>query len=139
MANSKRINSHIEEILRDYKHIAVVGVSDKPTRDSHSVAKFMIRQGYQVYPVNPMIQTVLDKKCYPDLLSISDNVELVDIFRKPDQVEPIIEQAIEIGAKAVWMQLGIINYNAAEKALKAGLHVVMDRCWKIEYSRLGHL
>ncbi|UCF63074.1 MAG: CoA-binding protein [bacterium] len=139
MADSRRINSHIEEILRDYKHIAVVGVSDKPNRDSHSVAKFMIRQGYQVYPVNPKLQTVLDNKCYPDLLSIPAKVELVDIFRKPEQVEPIIEQAIEIGAKAVWMQLGIINYNAAEKALRAGLYVVMDRCWKIEYSRLGNI
>jgi len=139
MVAANRINSQIEEILRDYRHIAVVGVSDKPTRDSHSVTKFMISQGYEVYPVNPTIQTVLERRCYPDLLSLPDKVELVDIFRKPDQVEPIIEQAIEIGVKAVWMQLGVINYNAAEKALKAGLRVVMDRCWKIEFNRLAHL
>ena len=138
MVAANRINSHIEEILRDYKRIAVVGVSDKPSRDSHSVTKFMIRQGYEVYPVNPMIQKVLERRCYPDLLSLPDKVELIDIFRKPDQVEPIIEQAIEIDAKAVWMQLGVINYNAAEKALKAGLRVVMDRCWKIEFNRLVH-
>lgn len=133
--NAENINSHIEEILRDYKNIAVVGLSDKPFRDSHAVAKFMLNQGYNVFPVNPNFKTILDTTSYPDLRSIEGKVDLVDIFRNPKQVDPIIEQAIRIGAKAVWMQLGVINYDAAGKALDAGLHVVMDRCWKIEY---GH-
>ena len=133
--NSPKINIHIEEILRNYKNIAVVGLSDKPFRDSHVVARFMLSQGYNVFPVNPNFKTILDTTSYPDLGSIEGKVDLVDIFRNPKEVDPIIDQAIEIGAKAVWMQLGVINYDAASKALDAGLQVVMDRCWKIEY---GH-
>jgi predicted CoA-binding protein len=131
--NHEKINSHIEEILQNYKSIAVVGLSDKPYRDSYAVAKFMINQGYKVFPVNPTVETVLNIKSYPDLRAIEEKVELVDIFRKSDQVEPIIDRAIEMGARAVWMQLGVINFDAASKALDAGLQVVMDRCWKIEY------
>ena len=131
--NHSKINSHIKEILQNYKSIAVVGLSDKPYRDSYAVAKFMINQGYNVFPVNPTVETVLNIKSYPDLRAIEEKVELVDIFRKSEQVEPIIDQAIEIGAKAVWMQLGVSNFDAASKALDAGLQVVMDRCWKIEY------
>jgi predicted CoA-binding protein len=131
--NHEKINSHIEEILSNYKNIAVVGLSDKPYRDSYAVAKFMMNQDYKVFPVNPTIETVLNTKSYPDLGSIEEKVDLVDIFRKSEQVEPIIDQAIEIGARAVWMQLGVVNFEAAIKALDAGLQVVMDRCWKIEY------
>jgi predicted CoA-binding protein len=133
--SSDKINSQIEKILRDYKNIAVVGLSEKPYRDSHAVAKFMMRQGYNVIPVNPNVESILDSKSYPNLNSIPGKVDLVDIFRNPKQVEPIIDQAIKIGAKAVWMQLGVINNDAAIKALDAGLEVVMDRCWKIEYGR----
>jgi predicted CoA-binding protein len=128
-----KIYQDIEEILKNYKRIAVVGVSNKPERDSHAVAKFMISKNYQVYPVNPNCQKIFDIPCYKDLKQIPDPVDLVDIFRKSEFVEPIVDEAIEIGAKAIWMQLGVINHNAAEKALRAGIKVVMDRCWKIEY------
>ena len=130
---NNQINDGIPEILKDYKNIAVVGVSVKPERDSHSVARFMLNHGYNMIPVNPQYKEVLGKTCYPELTGITSTVDLVDIFRKSDQVIPIIEQAIEIGAKAVWMQLGVINQAAAELALNAGLKVVMNRCWKIEY------
>lgn len=133
--NGEKINSNIKEILRDYNNIAVVGLSDKPFRDSYRVAQFMLNQGYQVIPVNPKFNTILDTPSYLDLRSINGKVDLVDIFRNPEHVGPIIDQAIEIGAKAVWMQLGVINDEAASKALDAGLQVVMDRCWKIEYGR----
>ncbi len=127
------INRNIPEILRKYKKIAVVGVSDKPYRDSHRVARFMLAQGYQVFPVNPTLKEVLGLKCYPSVLDIPEEIELVDIFRRPEFVGPIVDQAIEKGAKAVWMQLGVVNEEAARKALEAGLEVVMDHCWKIEY------
>jgi len=133
--NKEKINSNIAEILRDYKNIAVVGLSDKTFRDSYRVAHFMLNQGYHVIPVNPNFKSILDTTSYPDLRSIEEKVDLVDIFRNPEYVDPIIDQAIEIGAKVIWMQLGVINYEAASKALDAGLQVVMNRCWKIEY---GH-
>ena len=127
------INDSIPEILKEYRKIAVVGISTKPERDSHSVAKFMQHQGYQIFPVNPNYTTVLGETCYPGLSDLPEQVDLVDIFRKPDQVMPVVEEAIKIGAKAIWMQLGIVNSGAAELALDAGLKVVMNRCWKIEY------
>ena len=127
------INEAIPKILSEYKNIAVVGVSTKPDRDSHGVAKYMLLKGYRMTPVNPMYPEVLGETCYSSLLDIPDKIELVDIFRKSDQVVPIVEQAIQIGAKAVWMQLGIINEEAAKLATDAGLEVVMNRCWKIEY------
>jgi predicted CoA-binding protein len=127
------INQDIVEILENYKKIAVVGLSNKPDRDSYSVANFMLKKGYQVFPVNPNCLKVFDITCYPDLKRISEPVELVDIFRKSEFIEPIVDEAIQIGAKAIWMQLGVINEKAAEKASKAGMKVVMDRCWKIEY------
>ncbi len=129
------INANIPEILKKYRNIAVVGVSDKPYRDSYIVAAFMKAHGYRIFPVNPNITEVLGEKAYPSLLDIPDPVELVDIFRRPEFVEEIVDQAIQIGAKAVWMQLGVVNETAAKKALEAGLEVVMDRCWKIEYGK----
>lgn len=128
-----QINQNIPDILRKYRKIAVVGVSDKPYRDSHIVARFMMNQGYEVFPVNPNLNSVLGVKCYPSLSEIPEKVELVDIFRRPEVVEPIVDEAIRIGARAVWMQLGVVNEPAARKALDAGLEVVMDHCWKIEF------
>jgi len=132
------INDAIPQILSEYKNIAVVGVSTKPDRDSHSVAKYMLMNGYNMIPVNPMYPEVLGKTCYPSLLTLPEKIELVDIFRKSDQVVPIVEQAIQIGARAVWMQLGVINEEAAKLALDAGLKVVMNRCWKIEYQNYSN-
>ncbi len=129
------INARIPDILKKYRHIAIVGISDKPYRDSYIVAAFMKARGYRIFPVNPNITEVLGEKAYPSLLDIPYSIELVDIFRRPEFVEEIVDQAIQIGAKAVWMQLGVVNPAAAQKALEAGLEVVMDHCWKIEYQR----
>lgn len=128
----------IEKIL-NYKNIAVVGISDDPTRPSNYVANFLEEHGYDIIPVNPNLKEWKGKKCYPDLLSIPGKVEVVDIFRRPEFVPPIVEEAIKIKAKAVWMQEGIVNEEAAAKARKAGIEVVMDRCMKTEYKRLRGL
>lgn len=127
------INKNIQEILRNYKKIAVVGISNNPDRDSHAVAKFMLARNYQIFPVNPNYNEVLGLKCFSELKDIPEKIDLVDIFRRSEFVEPIVEQAMEIGAKAIWMQLGVVNEKAAQAALAAGLEVVMNRCWKIEY------
>lgn len=129
----KKINENIADILKNYKRIAVIGLSDNPVRPSYGVAKAMMREGYQVIPVNPVVDEVFGEKSYSSLLDIPGEIDLVDIFRRPEFVDEIVDQAVEKGAKAVWMQLGVINEAAAQKALNAGLDVVMDRCWKIEY------
>jgi uncharacterized protein len=126
----------IQKLLTDAKTIAVVGASPKPWRDSGSIAEFLQRKGYKIYPVNPKYDEVLGMKCYRDLKSIPEKIDIVDIFRNPDTVEPVIDEAIAVGAKAVWMQLGVVNTRAAQKAEKAGLAVVMDRCIAIEYRAL---
>ena len=124
----------IETIL-NYKTIAVVGISDDPTRPSHFVASFMEAHGYTIIPVNPKLTEWEGKKCYPDLLSIPVKVDIVDIFRHSEAVPPIVDEAIAIKAKVVWMQEGIVNEEAAAKARKAGIEVVMDKCMKKEYVR----
>ena len=118
------------DILTSYRVVAVVGLSPNEERDSYRVAKYMMDQGYRVIPVNPMVSEVLGEKSYPDLSSVPDKVEIVDIFRRANDVPPIVEQAIKIGAKAVWMQEGIINEEAALLARQAGMAVVMDACIK---------
>lgn len=125
----------IETIL-NYKNIAVVGISDDPARPSHYVASFLADHGYNIFPVNPKLTEWEGKKCYPDLLSIPVKVDVVDIFRRSEAVPPIVDEAIAIKARAVWMQEGIVNEEAAAKARKAGIEVVMDRCMKKEYDRL---
>jgi predicted CoA-binding protein len=125
----------IQTIL-NYKTIAVVGISDNPERPSHFVAKFLESHGFEVIPVNPLLTEWEGKKCYPDLLSIPVKVDVVDIFRRPDAVPPIVDEAIAVKAKVVWMQEGIVNEEAAAKAKEAGVEVVMDRCMKKEYIRL---
>ena len=126
-----------ERILRDYRVWAVVGCSSNPKRASHGVARYLLRQGYEVVPVNPNEGTVHGLTAYPDLHSIPDGVrsriEVVDLFRRPDLVMPHVEEAIEIGAKAVWMQLNVWNQEAAERAAHAGLLVVMNRCPAIDH------
>lgn len=129
----KEINQNIPGILEKHKRIAVVGLSDNPARPSHGVARVMQMSGYQVIPVNPTVEEALGEKSYASLLDVPGEIDLVDIFRLPEHVDEIVDQAIQKGAKAVWMQLGVINNAAAQKALQAGLEVVMDRCWKIEY------
>lgn len=124
----------IETIL-DYKNIAVVGISDDPERPSHFVSSFMQAHGYNVIPINPKLNEWEGIKCYPDLLSVPEKVDVVDIFRRSEAVMPIVEEAIKIKAKAVWMQEGIINDEAAAKAKAAGIEVVMDKCIKKEFVR----
>ena len=126
----------VRDILEKSKVIAVVGLSPKPERDSHEVAKYLQDQGYRIVPVNPRADTILGEKSYPDLASIPEKVDVVDIFRRSDDVPPVVDQAIDIGAKAVWMQLGIVNEDAAAKAREAGLGVVMDRCMLVEHRNL---
>ncbi len=116
----------IEEILRESKTIAVVGLSPKPERDSHRVAANLKKYGYKVIPVNPTVQEVLGEKSYPDLVSIPEKIDLVDVFRRSEEVGPVVDEAIKVGAKVVWMQDGVVNEAAAEKARKAGLEVVMN-------------
>ncbi len=132
----------VEEILKQGKTIAVVGLSPKPERDSHRVAKYLKSQGYRIIPVNPMTDQVLREKSYSDLKSVPEKIDVVDIFRKSEDVPSIVDEAIDIGASAVWMQLGIINEEAATKAGNAGLTVIMDKCMEVEHkllSRAGKL
>ena len=126
----------LRRILTDYKRVAIVGLSADWSRPSNFVAKYLLEHGFEVIPVNPKYDEILDQKCYPDLKSIPTRVDIVDLFQRADRVPPFVDAAIDIGAKVVWMQLGIVHEEAAEKARQAGLEVVMDRCIKIEYARL---
>ncbi|UZJ40413.1 CoA-binding protein [Prosthecochloris sp. SCSIO W1101] len=131
----------IREILEVYTHVAVIGVSEKREKPSRSVAKYLIHAGYTIYPVNPNLNSVFGITCYPSLLEIPAEkrnlIEIVDIFRKSEDVEPIVDQAIEIGAKVIWMQLGITNDAASRKAEQAGLEVIQNRCIAVEHSLLA--
>ena len=122
-------------VLELYRRIAMVGLSSNPFRPSHFAAIYLIAEGYDVIPVNPRESKVLGRPCYPSLTAIPGPVEVVDIFREPAAAPGIVEEAIAIGAKVVWMQLGVIHEEAAERARRAGLEVVMDRCMKIEHAR----
>ena len=128
------------QILTTSKVIATVGLSANPAKASHGIAQYLIDRGYEVIPVNPGAEEILGRKVYPDLVSIPRKVDVVQVFRPSSDVPPIVNQAIQIGAKAVWMQQGISNPEAAELARAAGLLVVMDRCMRQEHIRLfGHL
>lgn len=133
----QQVNQDIDQIVRDYRKVAVVGISDKPYRPSYDVARFLKNHGFTIYPVNPKLEHVLDLTCYPSLKDIPEPVEIVDIFRRPEFVLPVVEEAIAIGAKVVWMQLGVVNEQAAQLALEAGLKVVMDACLKVEAAYRG--
>jgi predicted CoA-binding protein len=122
-------------ILQQYRTIAMVGLSANPFRPSHFAAIYMLAEGYDVIPVNPREQEILGRRCYSSLRDIPTPVEIVDIFRDPSAVPPLVEDAIAIGAKVIWMQLGVINATAAQRAREAGLEVVMDACVKIEHAR----
>jgi len=125
----------IRDLLHRARTIAIVGLSDKKERASNFVGSYLKSEGYKIIPVNPLKQEILGEKCYPDLKSIPGPVDIVDIFRRPDEIVPIVKEAIAIKAKAIWMQLGLVNREAAELAIAAGLLVVMDRCMKMEHGR----
>lgn len=131
------INSEetIKQILDECKTIAVVGLSSNPMRPSNGVAGFMQRKGYKVIPVNPNEIEVLGERSYPTLHDVPDKIELVDIFRRSDEAGKAVDEAIEISAKAVWLQEGVIDEAATKRAMDAGLLVVMDKCWLKEYVR----
>ncbi len=116
----------VEEQLRNSRTIAVVGLSDNPQRDSHRVSQYLQSVGYRIIPVNPMIDEALGEKSYPDLKSVPEPIDMVDIFRRSELVPPVVDQAIEVGAKYIWMQDGVVNEEAAAKAEAAGIPVVMD-------------
>lgn len=122
-------------ILRDFKTIAVVGLSANPSRPSYNVSRYMQQQGYRIIPVTPTETEVLGEKAYPTLLDVPGTIEVVNIFRRSEQAGVHVDEAIAIGAKAVWMQEGVIDEAAAERALQAGLIVVMDRCLLKEHVR----
>jgi predicted CoA-binding protein len=126
----------LRRILKQCRTIAVVGLSADWWRPSYFAAKYMQEHGYRVIPVNPSYQQILGEKCYANLRDIPEPVDIVDCFRKSEDIGPIAEDAVAIGAKVLWMQIGVINHAAAEKARAAGLEVVMDRCVKIEHARL---
>jgi predicted CoA-binding protein/signal transduction histidine kinase len=123
-------------ILESARTIAVVGLSSRPERPAHSVPAYMQRKGYRIIPVNPTLEQALGEVAYPDLLAVPEPVDVVQIFRRSEDVPPAVEQAIQIGAKAVWMQEGIINEDAADRARRAGLAVVMDTCMRVAHRRL---
>lgn len=126
----------IEDILKNSRTVAVVGLSSDPDRPSYNVAGYLKENGYRIIPVNPGEKEVHGEKSYPDLVSIPEKVDVVEIFRRAEDIPPVVREAIKIGARAVWMQEGIVNKEAAAEARKAGLKVVMDRCMFKEHYRL---
>jgi hypothetical protein len=139
MPDITRDDAALKALLSRKPRIAMVGASDNPARDSNRVWKYMAAKGYTQVPVNPVTPAVEGVATVPDLAAAAKlgPVEVVDVFRAPDQVMPVVEQAIAVKAKAVWFQLGVVNEAAIQKALAAGLQVVVDRCIKIEVARLG--
>ena len=129
--------SVLKQVLSDCGTIAMVGLSPKDTRPSNQVARYLQDVGYRIIPVNPGQMEILGEQCYSDLLSIPERIDLVDIFRSSDQVEPIVRDAIQIGARVVWMQQGVVNQEAAMIGEQAGLLVIMDRCIKVDHLQYG--
>jgi predicted CoA-binding protein len=129
--------SGIGRLLKEVGSIAIVGLSPKENRPSNMVARYLMDAGYTIYPVNPGHKEILGEVCYPDLLSVPHTIDVVNIFRRSEDVLPIVEDAVAIGAQAVWMQQGVSNDSGAELARSNGIFVVMDRCIKIDHSSLG--
>lgn len=125
----------IKAILQNSTTIAVVGLSPKPVRPSYQVAQYMLQAGYTIIPVNPGHSEILDQPCYPDLLSVPHEIDIVNIFRRSDTVLPVVRDAIAVKAKAIWMQEDVINEDAAKLAEAEGIPVIMDRCIKIDHQQ----
>lgn len=132
----RRDDDFLRALLEQARTIAVVGLSANPERPSNEVARYLIEAGFTVIPVNPACTEVLGLRCYPDLRAVPEKIDIVDVFRKPADVMPIADEAIAVGAGALWLQLGVLAPEAARKADHAGLKVVMDHCLKIEHRRL---
>ena len=129
-------DQEMKEILLSTKTIASVGLSGNQEKESYGIAAYLMEQGYQVIPVNPTATEILGEKAYPDLESVPVKIDVVQVFRKPEDVPPVVDSAIKIGAKVVWMQEGIRHEGAAQKARDAGLQVVMDACMRATHRRL---
>jgi uncharacterized protein len=127
--------SEISDLLRRSQRIAVVGLSGNPDRPAYRVSQYLIDRGYQVIPVNPQESEILGQRAYPNLSAIGGDIDIVDVFRRSDQTDPIIDEAIKVGAKAIWLQEGVINEAGALRAQAAGLMVVQDRCIKKELAK----
>jgi hypothetical protein len=126
----------MKEILLSAKTVASVGLSSNPAKESFGIVQYLKDQGYKIIPVNPTATEIMGEKAYPDLSSIPESVDVVQVFRKPEDVPPVVDEAIKIGAKVVWMQEGIVNEEAAQKARDAGLQVVMDACMRAMHRHL---
>lgn len=127
----------IDKILKDSHVIAVVGLSANESRPSYDVAAYLKRHGYRVIPVNPKEESILGERCYPSLTSFDEKVDIVDIFRRSEDVAGVVDEAIAKGSGVIWMQEGVVDEASAERARKAGIEVVMDKCIKKEHQRLG--
>ena len=125
----------ITDLLKKAKTIAVVGLSDSPFRASHGVSAYMQSQGYKILPVNPKIESALGEDSYPSLLDVKERIDIVDVFRRPEFVPDVVDQAIQMKVPVIWMQEGVVHEAAAEKARKAGITVIMDRCILKEHRR----
>ena len=124
---------NLQKLFSEMMTIVIVGLSPKENRPSHQVARYLQNAGYQIIPVNPGPQEILGEVCYPDVLSVPVHIDVVDIFRRADQVLPVARQAIAAGARVLWMQQGIVNKEAARIAEQAGMRVIMDRCLKVDH------
>lgn len=129
-------DAEVRTALHRSKTVAIVGLSNRSTRPSYGVARYLQEHGYRIVPVNPYADQILGEQAYPNLLAVPFEVDIVDVFRRPQSVAPHVEEAIQKGAKLIWLQLGIRNDEAVQKAHEAGLAVVQDRCIKIEHMRL---
>ena len=129
-------NEDVRAVLARARTIAVVGLSPRPERPSHRIARLLKAWGYRVIPVRPALREVLGEKAYPRLADVPEKIDLVDVFRAAEEVGPIVEQCIALGLPAIWIQQGIVNQPAAERARAAGMFVVMDRCISVDYRRL---
>jgi len=127
----------IAELLRSAKTIAVVGLSNNPARTSNGVSAYMQSQGYRIIPVNPAISEALGEKAYPTLSEVPEKIDIVNVFRRPEHVPEVVDEAIRLGVPAIWMQEGVVHEAAAEKARQAGIFVVMNRCILKEHGRLA--
>lgn len=122
------MNDPIAELLKSAKTIAVVGLSDNPMKPSHGVSEYMQSRGYRIVPVNPQIEEALGEKAYPSLLDVPEKIDIVDVFRRPDAVPEIVDQAIQLKVRAIWLQETVVHEAAAARAREAGIFVVMDKC-----------
>ncbi|MFN3535509.1 MAG: CoA-binding protein [Desulfatiglandales bacterium] len=132
-------DEEIARLLKETKRIAVIGISQKPDRDSYKVAKYLLEQGFDMIPVNPIRKEILGQRCYPSLLEIPFEVDMADLFLSPDKVPKVVEEAIKKGVRSIWMQIGVVHNEAAKKAMEHGIKVVMNRCVMREHERLRHL